>query len=243
VSAWAEELAAPRPFLIGLSEQRSALVEVVRQHTTAEARILWQDRRGPGQDSCWTALLPVLTATETERAFVGGLDPDAEIEHATGGLVDDTLAGRPLAGWSDADLADYCRSYNIGWVACWHPAALARLGGWAGAEPIATLPPCVEEGMPGKLFRLRRRPSYALAGSVRWRLADTRRIVLADAVPEKLAGEDEGQIVLSLHYQAGMRVSPARVRVERALGSEDSIPFVRLRLSEPVGRIQITWGR
>jgi hypothetical protein len=36
---------------------------------------------------------------------------------------------------------------------------------------------------------------------------------------------------------------PSQVRLERALGSSDSIPFVRLRVAEPVGRIMITWGR
>jgi hypothetical protein len=38
-----------------------------------------------------------------------------------------------------------------------------------------------------------------------------------------------------------MRVSPARVRLEQAPDSHDTIPFVRLRMSEPVGRIMITW--
>ncbi len=62
---------------------------------------------------------------------------------------------------------------------------------------------------------------------------------LPGTVPAQM-GED-GQIVLSLHYQAGMRVSPSRVRLEQAVDSQDTIPFVRLRMSERVGRIMITW--
>jgi hypothetical protein len=31
------------------------------------------------------------------------------------------------------------------------------------------------------------------------------------------------------------------VRLERALGPDDAIPFVRLRVAEPVGRVMITW--
>ena len=48
----------------------------------------------------WTALLSHLTG----RAFVGGLDPEAAIEHTAGGLIDQTLAGRSLDDWKDAEL-------------------------------------------------------------------------------------------------------------------------------------------
>jgi hypothetical protein len=173
------------------------------------------------------------------RSFVGGLDPEAGIEHTLEGLVDQALAGRSLAEWNDAELADYCRRYNVGWVVCWSAGARARFGRWRAAEPLATL--ADESGDVGELFRLRRRRSFALAGSVRWRSADARRILLSNAVPESTGPDGEGQIVLSLHYQAGMRVTPARVRLERAFGPEDAIPFVRLRVSEPVGRVMITW--
>ncbi|MFO0842419.1 MAG: hypothetical protein U0797_08495 [Gemmataceae bacterium] len=47
-------------------------------------------------------------------------------------------------------------------------------------------------------------------------------------MPSRVGGEDEGQVVLSLHHQAGMRVRPARVRIERAIDPQDAIPFVRL---------------
>ena len=70
-------------------------------------------------------------------------------------------------------------------------------------------------------------------------LRDGRHLALA--TPQPVANESDGQVVLSLHYQAGMRVRPARVRLEQAVDSQDTIPFVRLRMSEPVGRILITW--
>ena len=88
-----------------------------------------------------------------------------------------------------------------------------------------------------RLFSLRRQASYALTGSVQWRSADARRILLANAVPERA----RGQVVLSLHFEPGMRVSPSRVQLEDKLDSQDAISFVRLRMSEPVGRIMITW--
>src|SRR5262249_35974155 len=133
-----------------------------------------------------------------------------------------------------ADLEGYCRRYNVGWVVCWSPATRDHFTPLAAKQP---------ETLPGGgwLVPLKRQPSYALTGSVRWRQADSRGILLADAVPEKTEGEGEGQILLSLHYQEGMRVSPSRVKLEKAPDAQDSIGFVRLRMSEPVGRILITW--
>ncbi len=232
--AWGQGLTRVEPLEIGLGEERLAMVEALAAQTNEQARILWEDRRGPRHGSRWTALLPVLS----ERAFVGGLDSEGGIEHAVNGLVDESLAGRPLEEWTDEELEDYCRRYNIGWVVCWSEGACKRFARWSMAGTAKQLP-ATEEGQ-ARLFTLDRLPSFALTGgSVCWRSADARRILLADAVPAQ-SGED-GQIVLSLHYQSGMRVSPSRVRIEQAVDSRDTIPFVRLRMSEPVGRIMITW--
>lgn len=233
-SEWGPRLLHPRPFDVGLGEARSALVSAVAEQTSPQARILWEDRRGGRGESRWTALLPLLTG----RAFVGGLDAEADIEHASSGLVDQRLAGRPLAEWSDADLDSFCRKYNVGWIACWSPGAIERFGRWPGAASATALPGGSERL---RLFALKREPSYALTGSVTWRHADTRGILLADAKPLRVGNETDGQIVLSLHYQAGMRVRPSRVRLEQAVDSQDTIPFIRLRMTEPVGRIWITW--
>jgi hypothetical protein len=231
--AWSEGLSRVEPLEVGVGENRKALVEAITEETGDQARILWEDRSGPRRGPRWTSLLPVLTG----RAFVGGLESDGGIEHATNGLVDEQLAGRPLEEWTDVELDDYCRRYNIGWVVCWSSSACQRFSRWSIAGQGKPLPE-TEEGEP-RLFTLRRQPSFALTGAICWRSADARRILLADAVPEQ-AGED-GQIVLSLHYQAGMRVSPSRVRLEQAVDSQDTIPFVRLRVNERVGRIMITW--
>lgn len=229
--AWAEVMFQPRPLQIGLGEERAALVEAVREATADHARVLWEDRHAAGGESHWTALLPLLT----DRAFVGGLDADAGIEHAAAGLSDRRLAGRPVAGWADAELEAYCRKYNIGWVVCWSPEARERFGRWSGEGQALG-----GEGRP-TLFALKRESSYALSGSVKWVSADARGILLADAVPHRVGEEGEGQVVLSLHHQAGMRVRPERVKIERAVDPQDAIPFVRLRMSGPVGRIFITW--
>jgi hypothetical protein len=227
--AWQERARGTQPFAIGLGEERGALVETVKQHTTPLARILWEDRPSTRLSSRWPALLPLLTG----RAFIGGLDPDAGIEHTAMGLGDQTLAGRPLREWTDAELHNYCARYNVGWVACWSAGARERFAAWPEAQPVAQLR---DEG-EGLLFVLNRRFSFAQVGSAKLIRADSGHLILGDVVPQN------GQVVLCFHFQAGLRVSPSRVTVERELDPIDPIPRVRLRLTEPAARVMLTWEK
>jgi hypothetical protein len=235
-------LAPAEPLLVGLNPQQKAVLEALAKHTTPQARILWEDPPVRPSTSAWTALLPVLT----QRTFLGGLAPRAAFDYAYADMVAPNLAGRPLAEWSADELADFCRRYNIGWVVCWSPAVAARFSHWQNAdgqplaEQAATLPPDPATGEPstaGTLFRLRRPHSFILRGQARWLSADCERIVLGDVVPE------DGKVVLSLHYQAGLQVSPSRIQIERELDLHDPIPFVRLCLPGPVSRIILSWGQ
>jgi hypothetical protein len=162
--------------------------------------------------------------------FLGGLDPDSSIEHSFASLVDQTLAGRPLSDWSDSELETFCRKYNVGWVVCWSPGAISRFRAWNQAEATTTL----HDGEDGWLFTLRPR-SFALKGKAQLLSANSREIVLTDVVP------DDGQLVLSFHYQAGLRASPGRVQVERETDPYDPIPFIRLRVPAPLSQVTLTW--
>lgn len=226
VAAWLSRCARPEPLLIGLGAERAELVRVLRTQTSADSRILWEDRTGRREASRWSALLPVLT----DRAFVGGLAPDDCIEHAQAGFVDQSLAGRPIADWTDVELDDYCRRYNVGWAVCWSPPVVARFRAWKGEA--AAIP--VHDGETGFLFRLQPR-SFVLKGQGRWLSADRQHVTLADVVPE------DGVVILSLHYQAGLQASPARVQVEREPDAYDPIAFVRLKLPGPMPLVTLTW--
>lgn len=241
---WIKQLLDPAPLQLGLDAEQSALIETLRRHTTAEARILWEDHFGSAQNPHWTPLFPLLT----ERAFVGGLDAEAGIEYTANGLCDRLLAGRPVRDWSDKELSDYCERYNIGWVACWSPAACQRFAKWKQSEWLSLLPSC--EGCElGCLYRIKRKHSFALIGSVQWLSADSRHIVLGHVSPSGGPTDGpKGQVLLSLHYQEGMRVAPSRVHIDGVEPPPDSLPFldesirfVRLRVEEPVTRVTITW--
>jgi hypothetical protein len=248
MAEWATRWRAPTPLQLGLDADRQAIVEALRRHTTTEARILWEDHVSSPSSPHWTPLLPLLT----ERAYIGGLDAEAGIEHTMNGLLDAVLMGRPLHEWSDDDLFDYCKRYNIGWIVCSSPTARARLRKWPGAQDLATLPPSETNQPPRCLFAVNRKNySFALTGSAHWLDADPRRIVLSDVTPPRGGSDSRGkkQIQLSLHYQAGMRVSPSRVVldsycIEHANSVPgDDRPFVRLWVEEPVTRVTITWDK
>ena len=189
--------------------------------------------------------MPVLTG----RAFVGGLDPDADIEHTAGGLIDQTLIGRPLDDWTDAELGEYCDHYNIGWVVCWTESTVKRFERyrrWEDETNPPTAPPTApvdlrDDDAAGQLFTLRRKPTFALHGAAEWQSADANRIVLTDVKPEY--GPAHGRVVLSLHYQAGLRVSPSRIKIEPVTDTHDAIPFVRLLLDDEAPVVTITWDR
>ena len=125
------------------------------------------------------------------------------------------MNGRPLDAWSDADLAEFARRYNVGWVLARSPEAIRR---WhaAGAKEVARY----RDGGEVVLFELNRQRSFVLAGSAKWEQADRRKVVLTDIVPADAPHPDGGPvpakvIVLSLHHQPGLKVSPNIVLVER----------------------------
>ena len=229
ISVLGERLQGVPPLLYELGPQRKALIDAINTYTNPDARILWEDLPLLRTSPHWTPLLPLLT----NRSFVGGLDPDATIEHATIGFVDQNLARQHISQWTDEALEEYCTQYNIGWVICFSPSAIKRFSDWSGAEKIKEV---TDETTGYLFFTIPRTPNFALKGQARLIHADSHHITVGDIVPEN------GVVVLSLHYQAGMRVSPSRVHIEREPSALDPIGFLRLRVAGPVSRVTFTWG-
>ena len=225
---WRDRIFVPQPMTIGLSSIQRSQVDVVAGMTNSKARILWETKHEDPNSPRWTALLPMMT----HRYFVGGLDPNRTIAHSTVGFADGELAGKKIQLWTNDALADYCRRYNIGWIACWTESAVDRLKSWHGASSIAELP----GRNTGFLFRIQLgQPNYALRGQANMVYADCHRITFSDVVPQ------DGAVVLSMHYQSGLRALPSRVQVEREPDAEDPIGFIRLRVARPVASVTLTW--
>jgi hypothetical protein len=227
------------PLLIGLSTDQQEVVTALSEHTTAEARILWDETTDHRPGWNWTALLPVFTG----RAYLGGLDPDAGMEFSFCGLRDGKLNGRPLGTWTDPDLEKFCRWYNVGWVVCRSPAAEDRWGKVPGAKPVAHLK---EGGRRVVIIALGRKRSFALSGAAKLEEAVPNRITLTDVAPDA-----DGKVDLSFHHCPGLRVYPSYIRIHRPEDtqpdtapdptSRDPMNHVRLRVPGPVPRVTLVW--
>jgi hypothetical protein len=239
-AAWADGGARPlaraahvvvEPLLIGFTDDQHALIDVLRHETTPDARILWDEIVDSRPGWNWSALLPMLT----ERAFLGGLDPDSGVEHSYCALCSRQLTGRMLADWTDADLGVFCHWYNVGWVVARSPAAVERWGRYPQAKPVARL---TEGGQPVVVYALDRPRSFILGGSANWESANAQRVTLTNVVPNS-----DGEVQLSLHNLEGLRVFPSYVRIEPMPDptGRDPVHHVRLRPYGPVPRVTLVW--
>lgn len=217
-----------KPLRMGLTSEQAALVRHLRSETRPEARILWEERPCHPTPT-WTALLPQYVG----RSFLGGLDPEAAVDHAHARLTSTHLAGRPLTDWTDAELEAFCARYNVGYIVCWSPETAKRFRAWAMIESHFTL----HEDGEGCLLTVNRPHSLILKGKARIAQLDDTRIALADVEP------DDGVVVLALHHQEGFRVFPSTVTVEREPDADDPIPRLRLRMPGPMLRVTLTWGK
>jgi hypothetical protein len=86
------------------------------------------------------------------------------------------------------------------------------------------------------MFAIDRRPSYVLKGRAVVTQMDWKRVALSDIEPD-----EEGVVVLSLHYHTHWRVTPGYVMIERDVDVTDPVPMIRLRLPGPVSRLTMTW--
>ena len=83
-----------------------------------------------------------------------------------------------------------------------------------------------------------------------------RYIEIVPEIAQRYTVSKNGKVVLSLHYQAGLVASPARVKVDGAPGAREDgqpdvvvslqfedIPLVRLRVSSPVAHLTLVWQK
>ena len=208
------------PMEIGLGSEREAVVKVIREGSTPEGRILWEDMTDPRPGAGWSALLPELT----QRPFLGGLTPDACLDHLHVRLADGRLVGRPIEEWTDEELHVFLDRYNVTRAICRSPEALARFHRFASAKVIANL-------KPGELIVFDRRPSYFLKGRGQVTQMDWKRVALAELEPD-----ETGVVVLSLHHHTNWHVSPGYVSIEKDVDANDPIPLIRLRIPGPISR-------
>jgi hypothetical protein len=213
---------------VGFTPDQQAIIRTVRKSTQPDTRILWEERPNHPTPS-WTALLP----QNTGRAFLGGLGPDATVDHSYARLTSTELAGKRISEWTDAELSEFCTHYNVGHIVCWSPEVIARFRAWSLVHEVAQ----VRENGSGWLFAIDRQGSYVLKGKAHISQFDSERIVLSNVEPQ------DGVVVLSLHYQNGFHIYPRDVRAEREPDPDDPIPRLRLRITRPIREVMLSWAK
>lgn len=202
----------------------SQTVEKLRQQTTAEARILWEETVG---NAAWSPLLPRML----QRSFVGGLGraESVSIESLQVRLSHGSLIGKSMELWSQNDLTQFTNDWNIGWVCAFQAESIQRWLAVPNTIVVAELP------SGGKLIRLPRQFNYCKQGQAVLNFTAPRRMTLTDLVPEN------GQVVLSLHHHATMHTVNNKAKLDTWQHAYDGIPMLRIRLNGPMERLTIEW--
>lgn len=219
---------AIEPLQLGPTPALQQLLDAIHQKTTREARLLIEDDGTSLAEWNWPALLGL----PGDRYCIGGLDPEANIEHLACGMKAGKLQGRAWAEWTPADREAYCHRYNIGWVLCRTPESAQ----WWASDPHAKVIGRYFAGTDCVLFEWNRPQTFVLSGRATISQMDRERIVLTDVTPD-----ETGWVRLSLHYQQELLVAPLNVTPAPDPDSSDPIPFLKLQLPGPVSRITISW--
>ena len=259
-----------RPLVVGIKPEMTRLVEWLRANTDLSARILFEDQlrlleRTDPESVHWTPLLPTLLGPDS-RMFIGGIYQTAFIKHhEMAAFGDFQLGNRSIDEWSPAQVDAYCRTYNVGWVACWSPLSRFWFDRYPGAVKVATLPRYSSPDLPPSnneqewramvrragrevatryllegersyaIYRVERPRSYFLRGKGRIVAVAPNRVELADVEPEG------GSVVVSLHWLDTWKSDPPlTLKPEPTPG--DPVEFVRIDLPGPVARVVLTNG-
>lgn len=200
------------------------VVHRLRQHTTDDARILWEETK---TNAAWAPLLPRMI----DRFWVGSLGRAEQVllDPLQVRLVEGSLLSKPMEQWRISDLNALANDWNIGWVVAFHPESILRWKAHPSTEVVAELP------NGGRLFRLNRPFTYCKQGQAQWSFTAPRRLTLTNLVPEN------GHVVLSLHCHTTMRSMNNKAILEKWQQAFDSVPMLKIRLPGPMERLTIEW--
>ncbi len=240
-------LSMKRPLPAGLRPEMHALVRTLKQATTGEHRILFEDQlrlweATDPESTHWTPLLPWLTG----RTFIGGLYELTPLPHRYASFGDRHLAGRPIGQWRPDELREFLVRYNIGWVVTWsrsqheadQPGSTEVFGALPFCRQVAVLPR--SSTRPGEdryyVFVVNLPTGWALRGRVKEVEQSLNRIVLRGVEPD-----ERGELLLSLHYMPGWRSEPpVTIRPERV--GDDPVPFLVLRVPRPMREVELHYS-
>jgi len=170
-----------------------AFVDWLNEHTTPEARILVESSHNSDAQVLGFDFVGLLPTFVPNREFIALPTVESPGALYSTYLMEGILSWLPIETYSDEELAEYMRIYNIGWVVASHPKTIERLDGSPGLfEQIARLGPI-------RVYAAKRAHSFFLKGSGRVR-ADLNRIELADLAPD-----ENGDVVIAYRYFGSLK--------------------------------------
>lgn len=228
----------------GLSPAASELVEAVRSHTDAAARLMIED--GPAAlygEAHLPGLMPVLTGVEQ----IGGPYPYTFVEHHFATFERDWTMGKPLSSLSAREFLEYVVLYNVRWIVAASPEAKEFLRRAASTGESGS--PVRPEGAPASpddresardvlteiwrsdrytMWRVNRAPSFTDRDGDRV-TAGLNRISIELAEPRD-------RFLLRFHWDRGLEAD-APVTIAPVRGLNDPVPLI---LVETNGATSIT---
>ncbi len=195
-----------------LRPELNTIVEWIKRETPAEARVLFEesgDETGFVYDGVYlSSFIPHWTG----RELIGGPINLYNDRHHFAEFHSGKLFKKDIQTFSDDEIRNYFRLYNIGAVVAFHPASIQRL------QSVAGLISLDRRVGPVHLMKVNQPLTWFLQGEGRVK-AGMNRLELSD-----IKGKE---IVLKYHWTEGLSARPP-VRIVPVRIYDDPIPFIKI---------------
>jgi hypothetical protein len=112
-----------QPLQVGFSPVQRSWMAAINAMADQRSRILVED--GPGYRGMGVSALHL----GTNAQWIGGPYRAAYVTYHRVSFISGRLAERPLASYSEDELAQFLRRYNVRWILCWTPESKRVLDG------------------------------------------------------------------------------------------------------------------
>jgi hypothetical protein len=195
-----------------LRPELNAIVEWIKRETPAEARVLFEesgDETGFVYDGMYlSSFIPHWTS----RELIGGPINLYNDRHHFAEFHSGKFLKKDILAFSDNEIRDYFRLYNIGAVVAFHPTSIQRL------QSVPGLISLDHRVGPVHLMKVNQPLTWFLQGEGRVK-AGMNRLELSD-----IKGKE---IILKYHWAEGLLASPA-VKIVPVKMNDDPIPFIKI---------------
>ena len=195
------------------------LLKWLKQHTTWDGRILFEESRGRVYDG---ANISGYYAYESNREFIGGPYPAYPFMHFAG-FWDGWLFNKKISDIGQEQFLKYMDLYNVGWIVAHSDESKRFLHDMPGIVPAGKLKQV-------EVYSVNRSHSYFFAGSGKVLERGHNNIVLDDLLGDR--------VILKYHYVEGLTSQPS-VRLLPIKLSDDPNPFIMIVNPPPKQRIRI----